>query len=136
MKTLPLAFAALAAFALSSHTIAQQPAAPATIKRTILQHVDVPGSPNYETVTGIAEVAPNTVVGRHTHPGPETGYVIDGAMTLLIEGQAPLLLKAGDSYVIPIQAIHDIKTTDSGLKVLAVYIVEKGKPLASPAPQP
>jgi quercetin dioxygenase-like cupin family protein len=115
---------------------AQQPA-PATpasnIKRTMLQKVDVPGT-NYETVTAIAEIAPGASSGRHTHPGPETGYVIEGEFTLLIDGQPPKSLKAGDSYQIPASAVHDVKSGDKGMKVMAVYMVEKGKPLASPAP--
>jgi quercetin dioxygenase-like cupin family protein len=113
---------------------AQQSAAPAPIKRTVLQKVDVPGSPNYETVTGIAEISPGVNIGRHTHPGAETGYLIEGTMTLLVDGKPPLALKAGESYQIPVNAIHDAKSGDGGAKVLAVYIVEKGKPLASPAP--
>ena len=113
---------------------AQQPsAAPAPIKRTILQRVDVPGA-NSEAVTGIAEIMPGVNIGRHTHPGPETGYVMDGDMVLLVEGKPPAPLKAGESYQIPPGAIHDAKSGDKGAKVLAVYVVEKGKPLASPAP--
>ncbi len=113
---------------------AQQPsAAPAPIKRTILQRVDVPGV-NSEAVTGIAEIMPGVNIGRHTHPGPETGYVMDGEFVLLVEGKAPQPLKAGDSYQVPPGAIHDAKSGDRGAKVLAVYVVEKGKPLASPAP--
>jgi len=123
-----------AALALSLSIAAQQPAAPAPIKRTLLQKVDVPGSPNMETVTGIAEIMPNVNIGRHTHPGAETGYVIDGTLTLLVDGKPSLTLKPGDSYQIPVNAIHDAKSGESGAKVLAVYIVEKGKPLASPAP--
>ena len=113
---------------------AQQPASPPPIKRTPLQKVDVPGSTTHETITGIAEIAPNVNIGRHTHPGAEAGYLIDGSMTLIVEGKAPLALKAGDSYQIPVNAIHDAKSTEAGAKVLAVYVVEKGKPLASPAP--
>ena len=136
MKTLPLALAAAVVLSVSFPIVAQQAAAPAPIKRTVLQRVDVPGTPNYETVTGIAEIAPNVNIGRHTHPGAETGYLIEGAMTLIVEGKAPLSLKAGDSYQIPVNAIHDAKSADLGAKVLAVYIVEKGKPLASPAASP
>jgi len=55
-------------------------------------------------------------------------------MTLLIDGQPPRVLKAGESYQIPSGAIHDAKSTDKGVKVMAVYVVEKGKPLATPAP--
>ena len=118
-------------------TAAQQPAGTATptapIKRILLQRFDVPNS-NFETVTGIAELAPSVNIGRHTHPGLESGYVMDGEFTLLVEGKPPLALKAGDSYQIPISTIHDARSGDKGAKVLAVYVVEKGKPLTSPAP--
>ena len=65
MKKLPLALATVVALSLSFPIIAQQAAAPAPIKRTVLQRVDVPGTPNYETVTGIAEIAPNV---KHRPP--------------------------------------------------------------------
>jgi quercetin dioxygenase-like cupin family protein len=106
---------------------AQQP-----IKRTPLQKFDVPNT-NYETVIGIAEIAPNVNVGRHTHPGPESGYLLEGEFTLLVDGQPPLVVKAGDSYKVPPGAIHDARSGDKGAKVIATYVVEKGKPLASPA---
>ena len=134
MKKPRLMLASVVTLMLALPVAAQQPAPAAPIKRTVLQRVDVPGSPNYETVTGIAEIAPNVNIGRHTHPGAETGYLIEGSMTLIVEGKPPVDLKAGDSYQVPINAIHDAKSTEAGVKVLAVYIVEKGKPLASPAP--
>ena len=134
MKTKSLCVLAVVTLALSLPVLAQQSGAPAPIKRTLLQKVDVPGSSNYETVTGIAEISPNVNIGRHTHPGAETGYVIEGTMTLLVEGKPPLTLNAGDSYQIPVNAVHDARSGDKTVKVLAVYIVEKGKPLASPAP--
>jgi quercetin dioxygenase-like cupin family protein len=112
----------------SAPALAQQQ----TIKRTPLQKFDVPGT-SYETVIGIAEIVPNVLIGRHTHPGPESGYLLDGDMTLLIEGQPPLELKAGQSYKIPPGAIHDAKSGPKGTKVIATYVVEKGKPLATPA---
>jgi quercetin dioxygenase-like cupin family protein len=105
---------------------------PPPIKRTPLQKFDVPGT-NYGTVIGIAEIGPNVNVGRHTHPKPESGYLLEGDFTLLVEGQPPLALKAGDSYKVPSGAIHDARTGDKGAKVIATYVVEKGKPLASPA---
>ena len=69
----------------------------------------------------------------HTHPGPESGYLLEGEFTLLVDGQPSLLLKAGDSYKVPSGAIHDARSGDKGAKVIATYVVEKGKPLASPA---
>ena len=92
----------------------------------------MPGT-QYETVIGIAEVAPNVLIGRHTHPGPESGYMLEGEMVLMIDGQPEKPLKAGDSYQIPAGAVHDGKSGPKGAKVIATYVVEKGKPLASPA---
>ncbi|WP_025032548.1 cupin domain-containing protein [Bradyrhizobium sp. DOA9] len=129
--------AALAALALSGPVAAQQSAPAATnqtqqIKRTPLQRFDVPGT-TYETVIGIAEIAPNVGIGRHTHPGPESGYLLEGGFELLIEGEQPRQLKAGDSYVVPPNTLHDAKSGAAGARVIATYVVEKGKPLASPA---
>jgi quercetin dioxygenase-like cupin family protein len=105
---------------------------PPPIKRIPLQKFDVPGTSS-ETVVGIAEIAPNVLIGRHTHPGPESGYLLEGDMVLMIDGQPPKPLKMGESYQIPSGAIHDAKSGASGAKVLAVYVVQKGQPLASPA---
>jgi len=125
------AVALSAVFALATVSFAAAQSAP-PIKRTPLQKFDVPGTA-YETVIGIAEIVPNVLIGRHTHPGPESGYVLDGDMVLMVDGQPPLELKTGQSYKIPPGAIHDAKSGAKGAKVIATYVVEKGKPLATPA---
>jgi quercetin dioxygenase-like cupin family protein len=112
--------------------VAQQPSASAGIKRTPLQKIEFPEG--YTTVTGIAEIGPGGAAGRHTHPGIETGYVLEGEADLLIDGKPPLRLKAGESYSIPAGVVHDAKVHgDKSLKVLGIYVVDKTKPLASPA---
>ena len=132
-----LLFAAFAVIALAAPAYAQQPPALGTsapnIRRIPLQKFDVPGT-GFETVIGIAEISPNASIGRHTHPGVESGYVLEGELTLLIEGQPEKTLKVGDSYVVPNGAVHDARTGAAGGKVIASYVVEKGKPLATPAP--
>jgi quercetin dioxygenase-like cupin family protein len=129
--------AILAAIAMCGAASAQQPPAltqqTPTIKRTPLQKFDVPGT-NYETVIGMAEIVPNVSIGRHTHPSPESGFMLDGEMVLLIDGQPEKTVKVGESYQILPGAIHDARTGPKGAKVIATYVVEKGKPLASPAP--
>ena len=121
--------AVLMVIAVLGSAYAQQP----TIKRTILQKFDVPGT-SYETVIGIAEIVANANIGRHTHFGPESGLVLEGELALMVDGQPAKTLKAGDSYQIPAGAIHDGKSGANGAKVVATYVVEKGKPLATPAP--
>lgn len=129
--------AAVAALTWTNPVAAQQNLPAATnqtqsIKRIPLQRFDVPGT-SYETVIGIAEIAPNVSIGRHTHPGPESGYLIEGSFDLLIDGEPPRLLKAGESYQVPPRTMHDAKTGPDGAKVIATYVVEKGQPLASAA---
>jgi quercetin dioxygenase-like cupin family protein len=102
------------------------------IKRTPLQKLDFPAG--YNTITAIAEVPAGGAAGRHTHPGAETGYVLEGELELVIDGQPPMKIKAGESYQIPEGAIHDAKAGDKPFKVLGVYVVKAGEPLAKPAP--
>jgi quercetin dioxygenase-like cupin family protein len=119
----------LVAFTGAGIAIAQQ----SGIKRTPLQKVDFPAG--YNTVTAIAEVPTGGASGRHSHPGAETGYVLEGELELVIDGKPPMVIKAGESYQIPEGAIHDAKAAgDKSLKVLGVYVVKAGEPLAKPAP--
>jgi len=85
-------------------------------------------------VQALAEFVPGGAAGRHTHPGEELGYVVEGTLELLIDGQPPRTVKAGESFFVPAGTVHDGRNVGSGpAKVLATYIVEKGKPVASPA---
>ena len=78
------------AFAGAGVAIAQQ----SGIKRTPLQKLDFPAG--YNTVTAIAEVPAGGAAGRHTHPGAETGYVLEGELELIIDGKPPVKIKAGN----------------------------------------
>jgi quercetin dioxygenase-like cupin family protein len=124
IKVLAIACVTVPAFAVS--TIAQQPA----IKRTVLRSIDYPAG--YTTVTAIVEVAPGACSGRHTHPGIDSGYVMQGDFVLKIDGKPEQTLKAGDSYETLPQTPHD-GCSVSGTKLIDTFVIEKGKPLASPA---
>jgi len=103
------------------------------IKRTVITKADV-SIEGREAVVAKVELEPGVFAGRHTHPGDEISYVLEGEGELLIEGEAPRKLKAGDAVVIPAGKVHDAKNTGSGtMRLIGTYVVEKGKPLASPA---
>jgi hypothetical protein len=55
------------------------------IRPTILQKGDTADIPGREVVTAILEIPPNGAAARHTHPGTEIGYVLEGNATLIIE---------------------------------------------------
>ncbi len=104
------------------------------IKRTVVTRADV-SVPGREAVVVRAELASGGQIGRHTHPGDEISYVTEGEIELLVDGQPPRIVKAGESFVIPAGTVHDGHNAGStAVKILAVYVVEKGKPLATPAP--
>ena len=109
-------------------------AQPAGFKRIPIQRADL-SAPGREVVQAIAELPVGMAVGRHTHAGEEVSYVLEGTLLLLIDGQPPREVKAGEGFVVPAGMVHDAKVAgDKPVKVLATYIVEKGKPLATPAP--
>ncbi len=107
---------------------AQAPA----ITRTVLQRGDI-SRPGYEAVTAKAEFPTGGSTGKHTHPGDEVSYVLEGSITLEITGAAAKTLKAGDSFIIPAGTVHNASAVGGKAVVIANYFVEKGKPLTSPA---
>ncbi len=104
------------------------------LTRTMVGRGDV-SVPGREAVVARVEVAPGGKAGRHSHPGDEISYVMEGEGTLLIDGEPPRAVKAGESFIIPAGVIHDAHNNGTvPVKLVGVYVVEKGKPLATPAP--
>jgi quercetin dioxygenase-like cupin family protein len=120
--------AALAVAGIVVGISAQQP----TFKRTVLQQADI-SAPGREAVTAVVEFQPGGSPGRHTHPGEEIGYVLDGKLLLEQEGKPAVTINAGQAFLIPAGTIHNATNTGSGTaRILANYIVEKGKPMVTP----
>ena len=113
-----------------------QAASPPTavgIKRTQV-YKDPVAAADHEAVLVKVEVAPGGHIGRHTHPGDEVSYVVDGEGELMVEGQPPLKLKAGDGFSVPAGKVHQFRNNGKApVHLIGVYVVEKGKPLASAA---
>ena len=130
--TLKHVLAGTAILAFAGVIVAQAPA----LTRTIVTKADV-SVPGREAVIARVEVAPGGVAGWHTHPGDEISYVTDGEATLLVAGQPPRKVAAGEGFVIPAGVVHNAKNDSAtAVKLVGVYVVEKGKPLASPASAP
>jgi quercetin dioxygenase-like cupin family protein len=109
------------------------PAATPGVTRKILSQTDGP-TPGYVTLMVEVEIEPGVTIGRHTHPGIESAYILEGGFDLPIEGQATRPYKQGDAFVIPAGTPHaGGKNGDKKTRVASTYVVEKGKPLASPA---
>jgi quercetin dioxygenase-like cupin family protein len=99
------------------------------IKRTDVQRNDLNIS-GREVIQVRVDFAPGVAFARHSHPGAEIAYVLEGTLEYQLDGNPPVTLKAGEALFIPAGAIHSAKNGGSGNAAeLATYIVEKGKPL-------
>jgi quercetin dioxygenase-like cupin family protein len=130
MKLIHLSIGLVCAAVSSGALFAQNTA----IQRTVVQTADV-SVPGREAVIARVVIGPFGKAGRHTHPGDEISYVLEGEGEILVDGQPPRKVKAGDGFVIPGGSIHDAHNTGAtNFRLVGVYVVEKGKPLATPVP--
>src|SRR3954470_24457887 len=121
-----MATAALMAASVLSLPAAQ--AQPSGIKRTDLQRHDL-SVPGREAIQVRVDLAPGVAFGKHTHPGEEIIYVLEGALEYEVEGKPPVTLRAGDVLFIPAGTVHAAKNAGTNNAAeLATYILEKGKP--------
>ena len=107
------------------------------VRREIINKTEVPSATGatYVAVQVMAFTAANGVVARHTHPGVESSYVLEGEADLLVEGHPPRRVKAGDAFQIPAGTPHTLRNGPTPAKVIVTFVIEKDKPIASPAPE-
>ncbi|WP_343586010.1 cupin domain-containing protein [Flavobacterium sp.] len=99
------------------------------VKRIDLQKHDL-STPGKEMVQARIDFDGHSAFGKHSHPGEEVIYVVEGSLEYQIEGEKPVTLKAGEVLFIPAGVVHSAKNnTNAKASELATYIVEKGKPI-------
>lgn len=99
------------------------------VKRTDLQKHNIEAV-GYETIQARIDLEPGAVVGMHAHPGEEVIYVLEGVFEYQMEGEKPVILKAGEVLFVPAGKNHAAKNIGTvKASELATYIVKKGKPL-------
>jgi quercetin dioxygenase-like cupin family protein len=101
---------------------------PPGIMRTDLQRHDL-SSPGREVIQNRVDISPEAPAFRHTHPGEEVIYVLEGSLEYQIEGQPPRTYTAGEVLLVPPETVHSVRNVGNGNAAeLATYVVEKGKP--------
>jgi quercetin dioxygenase-like cupin family protein len=101
-------------------------------KRTVVQQGDL-STPGREVVQAVAEIQPGGQSGRHTHPGEEVAYILEGTVVIEMDGKPAVSKTAGEGILIPAGTVHNAKNTGKTVaRVLATYVVEKGKPVTTP----
>lgn len=100
--------------------------------RTIMKRAELTGT-NMEIIVSVLEVPPGVSIAKHTHPGEEAVYVLEGATLQYPDGRE-VSRPAGQAGV----NVRDIPHAgykvvgDKPLKLLTVHIVDKGKPMTVP----
>ena len=102
----------------------------AGITRIDLQRHDL-SAPGREVVQTIVELGPGIRSSRHTHPGEEIVYVLEGApLEYEVQGRPTVTLKPGEVLFIPAGTAHSARNVGNRKGAeLATYIVQKGEPL-------
>ncbi|MDB5451420.1 MAG: hypothetical protein JWQ46_2753 [Phenylobacterium sp.] len=106
------------------------------VQKTTLQEQPFPG-PIDHTVMVRTVVARGAQVAPHTHPGVEMAYVAGGQAVVSISGRPDLEVSTGRSFSVPNQVVHSVRNVGEGeLTMVSTYVVDRRKPIASPAPRP
>jgi len=131
---LGVGLAGIAVGALGATFVGAQGAAQVT--RTELLRKPASGIEGKEVVVFLADLPPGAVAGRHSHPGDEAIYMLQGALVFEPDGEQAFELKAGQITFNPAKHIHKARNASSSepAKVLNCMLAEKGQPLATPVP--
>jgi|SRR6516164_759916 quercetin dioxygenase-like cupin family protein len=83
-----------------------------------------------DIIVNLFELPPGATVARHIHPGEEVVYVLEGGTLEEPDGKR-ISFKTGTAIIYPRDVPHaGAKVVgDKPLKMLNVFIVDKGKPV-------
>ncbi|MEV0175502.1 cupin domain-containing protein [Streptomyces sp. NPDC050803] len=101
------------------------------VTRTLLQEHPSPAE-GWEAVQTLVEIPRHRESGRHSHPGVEVGYIIQGDVLMVFDDRPPLRLRTGDPFFIPNGAIHNARNIGTvTTMMLSTYVVDETKPLVT-----
>ncbi len=127
----PVLFAAAVSLFAAPAFAADAPPAPV---RTIVQSFPASGAPNQQVNVATVAFPAGAVLAYHTHPGEESGVVVSGLLKIEEDGKPPLLVKPGESFLIPRGVAHQASAPQGETHLISTYVVDKDKPLATPRP--
>lgn len=109
-----------------------QPAGP-KLTQILRKDLEGQGQVVQETVVSIVEFPAGSSAPWHMHPGAqELLHVIEGNLTVEIDGQGTFVLRTGESGIVPAELVHLARNESTGAiaKALVVHSrAAKEKPL-------
>jgi quercetin dioxygenase-like cupin family protein len=102
------------------------------VTRVELQRSPAP-TPGFEIVQTRVEIPVGKQSGRHSHPGPEIGYIVAGDVDITFGDRPTENLHTGDPFLIPAGVVHDaINVGGVRTMMLSTYVIPTGQPLVTP----
>jgi quercetin dioxygenase-like cupin family protein len=103
-------------------------------KFTELQRHRIPGT-GLEGVTTVADIPPGASSARHSHPGEDFGYLIEGTIVLQVDGKPPITVRAGEVFFTERGQIHNARNIGTTVaRAVDTYVIDRVKPGITPAP--
>jgi quercetin dioxygenase-like cupin family protein len=79
------------------------------------------------------DIPPGVTTARHSHPGDDFGYLVQGTIVLQVDGKPPLTVKAGETFFTARGQVHNARNIGTTMaRAVDTYIVDKGKPVVTP----
>jgi quercetin dioxygenase-like cupin family protein len=101
------------------------------VTRVELQRTPAP-TPGFDIVQTRVEIPVGKQSGRHSHPGPEIGYIVAGEVDIVFDDRPAEHLNTGDPFLVPAGVIHDaVNVGDVRTMMLSTYVIPAGQPLVA-----
>jgi quercetin dioxygenase-like cupin family protein len=101
------------------------------VTRTELQRLPAPTA-GFEIVQTRVEIPVGKESGRHSHPGPEVGYIVQGDVDMIVDGSPTQHLHTGDPFLIPTEVVHNaVNVGTVRTMMLSTYVIGAGQPLVT-----
>src|ERR1700682_4172072 len=126
----------LGALAVTLPSGAQEPG-PARAQRVLRENVQgMPTGEKQEVRVLTASLKPGDQTVFHTHRSPVTVYILEGALTLEMEGGGPDTVKAGQALVEPpnVKMTGYNRSTADSIRLIIFYVSEPDTPFLDPIP--
>ena len=97
----------------------------------ILARTTLAGAKDLDAVLVLRELPPGGESGKHMQGGNEIVYVLEGAVTVEVQGKAAVTAKAGEAFQTSAGEIHNVKNASATAtgKALVFYVAKKGAEL-------
>jgi quercetin dioxygenase-like cupin family protein len=138
MRTAAICLLLLTGSAGAGLLFAREPEGPPAVTAQQLIAAALAGEEGKEVNAQVYTFPPGTVLPWHIHPDAhEIAYILEGTLTFQRQGEEPKEIKAGEADYLPPNVVHrGMNNGDKPVKLFAVRIKPKDKPLVEEVPPP